>query len=431
MQRFLIPFASLVASAATAHAQPAPAPEPAGPPSQPADQPPNQPAQPPVEAAPPVQPPPPAPAEAKPEGPRKLSVGKESPGATFTPGLNLQGWFVYDESKKSATDDTKVSTSTFRVKRLEVSGSGDLIPGAVKYKFMFDLGRVIDTPPTTNAVNATGGAVTVPNATGPFSTLQDFFVTFTGDYADVSIGQFKNTVSWEAYQPATKIILPERSFIGAQIGGKRDVGLRLDKTFKKFMYSLNLFNGAGQNTTDNNNQKDVSFRLEVYPIPGMTIAGATYDSIGYRTRRGTKDRWEGDFVYETGPFKIQAEFVRLQDVLVADADPIKSQGGYVALAYKFPEMGSGAWKGVLQPVVRFGYWDPNADTNVNPAMATAANTNIVAGVNDERMDYEVGFNYYLRGHEMKIQASYDRQQYDNSSTKPANNEVIVATQLWF
>jgi len=119
-----------------------------------------------VEAAPPVQPTPP-PAEAKPEGPRKLAVGKESPGATFTPGLNLQGWFVYDESKKSATDDTKASTSTFRIRRLEVSGGGDLIPGAVKYKFMFDLGRVLDTPTTSTAVNATGGSVTVPNATGP------------------------------------------------------------------------------------------------------------------------------------------------------------------------------------------------------------------------------------------------------------------------
>jgi len=28
-------------------------------------------------------------------------------------------------------------------------------------------------------------------------------------------------------------------------------------------------------------------------------------------------------------------------------------------------------------------------------------------------------------------ASYDRQQFDRSSVKPANNEVIVATQVWF
>jgi hypothetical protein len=53
------------------------------------------------------------------------------------------------------------------------------------------------------------------------------------------------------------------------------------------------------------------------------------------------------------------------------------------------------------------------------------------GGNDERFDYEVGVNYYLRNHEMKLQASYDRQQFDNSDAKPPVNEVIVAAQVSF
>jgi hypothetical protein len=321
-----------------------------------------------------------------------------------------------------------LSTSTFRIRRLEISASGDIIPGFVKYKFMFDPSRVRDTLNTVNAAGPTPGT-TVPVRTpaSALSTLQDFYITLQSEVVDFSIGQFKNTVSWEGYAPASKIILPERSFLGNLLGGQRDIGIRLDKTFKMFSYSLNLFNGAGQNNFDNNNQKDISARIEVYPIPGLTIAGSTYDSIGYRTRAGTKDRYEGDLRYESGPFLFQSEFIRSSDVFANGADAVTGQGFYGLLGYKFPKMGSGNWAGVLQPVVRFGMFDPNTDTDLDPSKVAASNF----GGNDERTDIEVGFNYYLRSHEMKFQASYDRQQFDNSDLKPAVNEVIVAAQISF
>src|SRR5262245_35118686 len=383
MQRLAILYLTVAAFAAPATAQPAP--PPAEPPATPADQPPNAPAQPPAEAA---ATPPPAPTA---EGPKKLAVGKESPGASFTPGLLMQGWFVLDENTKpSAAGDTNVATTTFRIRRLEISASGDIIPGFVKYKFMFDPSRVRDTLNTVNAVNAAGMPVPVRTPASAISTLQDFYITFASDVADFSIGQFKNTVSWEGYASAAKIILPERSFLGNLLGGQRDLGIRLDKTFKMFMYSLNLFNGAGQNNFDTNNQKDVSFRLEIYPIPGLTIAGSTYDSIGYRTKAGTKDRWEGDLRYESGSFLFQSEFIHNRDVFADGGTPVDGQGFYALLGYKFPEMGSGHWKGVLQPVVRVGMYDPNVDVNLDPTMVAATNF----GGNDERFDYEVGVNYY-------------------------------------
>jgi phosphate-selective porin len=292
---------------------------------------------------------------------------------------------------------------------------------------MFDPSRVRDTTTSTTVSTPGGGTTTVRTPSGVVSTLQDFFITFQSEYADVSIGQFKNTVSWEGYASAAKILMPERSFVGNLLGGQRDVGVRIDKTFKQGMYSLNLFNGAGQNNLDNNNQKDVSLRIEVYPVPGLTIAGSTYDSLGYRTRAGTKDRWEGDLRYEGGPFLFQSEYIYARDVFANDAAAIKAQGFYAAAAFKLGEIGSGDWKGVLQPVVRFGYYDPNTDVNLDPKTVPGSNF----GGNDERMDYEVGLNYYLRAHEMKLQASYDRQQFDNSDAKPAVNEVIVAAQVWF
>jgi hypothetical protein len=424
IQRLWISSLSVVAFAASVSAQPAPAPPPKEPPSTPADQPPNAPAQPPGENPTPPPPPPPAPASAP--APKKLSVAKDSPGASFTPGLLMQGWFVYDKTSRTAAGETvDLSVSTFRIRRLEIYGSGDMIPGLVKYKFMFDPSRARDTQITQTAVDASGAPVTIRTPSGVVSALQDFYITFPSELADLSIGQFKNTVSWEGYASSTKIILPERAFLSNLIGGVRDIGLRLDKTFQKFSYSLNLFNGAGQNTLDTNNQKDISLRVEVYPIPGLTIAGATYDSIGYRTRAGTKDRWEGDLRYESGPFLFQSEYIHTRDVIGSTS--IDGQGFYAAVAFRLGEIGSGKWKGVLQPAARFAFYDPNTAVNLDPMTVAASNF----GGNDERMDYEVGLNYYLRAYEVKFQVGYDRQQFDNKDVKNPINEVIVAAQIGY
>ena len=109
------------------------------------------------------------------------------------------------------------------------------------------------------------------------------------------------------------------------------------------------------------------------------------------------------------------------------AKAVNSQGFYGALAYTLKGIGAGSLKGDLQPVVRVGYFDPNTDADVDPSMVAASNF----GGNDERTDIEVGLNYYLRGHEMKFQVSYDRQQFDQKDIKPANNEVIFNAQVWF
>ena len=47
---------------------------------------------------------------------------------------------------------------------------------------------------------------------------------------------------------------------------------------------------------------------------------------------------------------------------------------------------------------------------------------------DELYHYDVGLNYYLQGHEMKLQASYQRQQFED---KAAINEFIAAAQVWY
>jgi len=439
MQRLPILFLALGAFAAPAAAQPAPDASPAAPAAEPPAEPAVMPAPSEPVATPLAEPAAAAPAKPPEDMPRKLAVGKEAKGAFFVPGLLLQGWFVNDtQSGQDATGaDTTVSTlSTFRIRRAEISLGGEMIPKFLKYKVMFDPSRVRDTLNTTTAVNATGGNVTVSTPASAVSTLQDFYLTFQSEYADVSIGQFKIPVSWEGFNSSSKLLLPERAFTSNLLGDKRDLGLRVEKTFEKFGYVAGVYNGSALNNLDSNNQKDLALRLEAYPIKGMTIAAMAYDSVGYRTRAGTKDRWEGDFRYDNGELLIQAEYIRAVDVKASGATECKnaagkctSQGGYGALGYTIKDVGSGDWKGNLQPVVRVGFWDNDTDNPANDAMATAEL---------ERLDFEVGLNYYLRSHEAKLQLSYDRQQFTNPDVAagalpphPAVNEIILACQTAF
>ena len=361
--------------------------------------------QPPTVTPPPVEPPK-ADKPAEPPGPTKLSVGKEGQGR-IQPGILAQGWFLLDRN------GGKTTTSTFRLRRAEISVKGEILPKKVAVQIMIDPAKVRE-PVNTTLTDSGGNTVVVPTPAASLSILQDFYITFLSKNIDVSVGQFKIPVSWEGYNSSSKIIMPERALVSNLFGDKRDLGVRLAKTFKMWGYSAGIFNGQGANNLDTNIQKDLALRLEVYPVEGLTIAGVTYNSVGVRDKAGTKDRFEGDVRYEHGPYLAQAEYIRARDVAKDGADAITAQGFYAAFGYMIKNKDLG---GDLQPIVRVGYVDPDTSINVDPAM----------GGNDERWHYDVGVNYYLKAHEMKLQASYQRVQFETKT--PNVNEFILAAQV--
>lgn len=336
----------------------------------------------------------------------KLAAGKEG---FVQLGMLLQGWFVFDRAGGASTPP-----STFRLRRAELHVKGEIVAKRVGFAVMVDPAKVLEFSSTTITLES-GEQITVrqPSSGGSIAALQDFFITFMSSYADVSLGQFKIPVSLEGVTSSSKLLMPERAIASRQFGDRRDLGIRIAKSFTRWGYHAGVYNGSGLNTRDNNNQKDVALRLEAYPTKGMTIAAVTYDSIGYRDRAGTKDRWEADVRYETGPFLVQAEYIRARDVMADGGDPINGQGVYGAIGLTIKGAGQG---GELQPVVRVGYLDLDTGVDLDPSM----------GGNDELVHYEVGANYYLKANEIKLQASYQRQQFD---TKAPVNEIIVAAQI--
>jgi hypothetical protein len=166
-------------------------------------------------------------------------------------------------------------------------------------------------------------------------------------------------------------------------------------------YALGIVNGAGPNTLDDNNVRDVIARL-AFTVPSdfhswlrqITLGGTgyfgsqnTYLADGPpRTLagRGTKRRLGVDFYYNHWPFGVTYEFIHGEDVAtpgpaLADArrTNIDSDAHTVTLFLSFGEQFVGGfrnqgryddwWPKTYQPFVRYDRFDPNKD-NSNDAV---------------------------------------------------------------
>ena len=311
----------------------------------------------------------------------------------------------------------------FRVRRAELSVRGDILPGWISYKVMIDPARSVSfgtatydvqnqDPPPTDPANPEQVTVRAPSS-AVADMFQDYYLTFLVPYVDISIGQFKIPVSWEGYNSSGHLIFPERFLIARQWGDKRDLGIRLAHRFDYFGYSAGVFNGSGQNAFETNNSKDLALRLEAYPIEGLTIAGVAYATVGDRSQAGTKDRYEGDVRFERWGFLFQAEYIAARDV-GANGTVAWAHGFYAAAGYTFED--------IIQPVVRFGWYDPDMDRHTDTDPATAA------GHADEFWQLDGGLNWYIQGWEALLQLSYSRFQYDD---RTANNQVTLAAQVHY
>ena len=405
-------------------------------------------APPPAPAPPPVVAPvaPPAAEAVKEEKPAAADPDKLAVAKTgfFQPSANLQVWAIAEHLGNARTDKDAWASS-FRVRRAEIKVKGDIIPKKFGYQVMFDPARLLDlktnavnnvtttTAPdgtmtsTTTSVNTLGTAPAYGGSTmltgANTSILQDVQLTYMTDYADISIGQFKIPVSYEGANSASRLIFPERSLVSRAFGDKRDIGFKVEKKFEYFGYLLGVYNGAGQNNIDGNDQKDIALRLEAYPIKDLTLAVVGYTSVGDRDLPGTKDRIEGDIKLEKSNFLLQAEAIRGWDVVgtAASHTKIQGQGFYVLAGYTFFD--------ALQPVVRIGSIDPEVGKDEGPLKAVAGDPKSLAP-NDEITAYEVAVNYYLKKHDAKVQLSgsfFDPEQRESKTTF----DLIFATQIAF
>lgn len=343
---------------------------------------------PPPELAPPPAPEP-AKEEAKPSLADKLGFGKN--GGFFQPGGLVQIWAGGQHVERSPT-----TSYGFRLRRIEFVAKGEILPKLLSYRIVADFAKLpgVTTGTSNVAVTAPDGApspgtVAVPTTTigADRSVLQDAFITYISEYADIGIGQFKMPVSLEALQSNQTTLLPERSRVTREYADTRDVGIRVTKKIADvFYYNVSLFNGAGINVQDGNKAKDLALRLEAYPIPGLTVAGSVYGTVGARAADPVKNRVEGSARFEAEGFIAQGEYIHAWTG--NKARKLEGHGAYLALAYTIADQ----W----QPAARVGLLDTNLDD-----LPTTVPTE--AGV---QRQFELGVNYLVKGYDAKFTAAF-------------------------
>lgn len=238
------------------------------------------------------------------------------------------------------------------------------------------------------------------------------------DYLNFTIGESKVPFSLENLIADRQLELPDRSqvvealvarstdVIGNQNG--RDLGFQAGGNLLKYAnhflldYQIGLFNGAGINLSDNNNNKDLAGRLVVHPTKLLGIGGSFYSGTGfYGTPTATnhvRNRTGLELNYEYQRLFVRSEFIAGKDGAIK-RNGWYAETGYFVIPSKF------------QLILKFDTYDPNTVVSKN---ATT--------------DYVVGATWHFN-HWSKIQAAFTMIKKE-ASTK-TNNTGTIQYQITF
>ncbi|HXB32840.1 MAG TPA: porin [Puia sp.] len=197
--------------------------------------------------------------------------------------------------------------------------------------------------------------------------------------------------------------------VGNQNG--RDVGIQLNgslfRTEDRYLldYYVQLLDGAGINTLDNNQSKDLDARLVLHPLRVLSLGGSYYDGFDRFTGTPTKDqlrtRWGLEADLELNNLAIKSEYIHGQDGttnLKTGTSATLHQGWYGQVGYFILPRH-------LQGVFRYDWYDPNtAKSQVNSAY------------------YDFGLNYFFNVW-TKVQVYYSLR---NQQGPTINNNMFEA-----
>lgn len=193
--------------------------------------------------------------------------------------------------------------------------------------------------------------------------------------------------------------------IGNQNG--RDIGIQIGGSIARLKdrylldYALQLLDGAGINTLDNNQSKDIDARLVFHPLKWINIGGSYYDGYDRFTSNLGKDqertRWGAELALVQDRWSVKGEYIKGQE---GAHNPTTQQGWYGQAAYFIlPKQ--------LEGIVRYDWYDPNtAKTQVKSTY------------------YDFGLSYYFNVW-TKIQIYYSLRNEEG----PLVNNNLFETQL--
>ncbi|MCK5241093.1 hypothetical protein KAR34_01455 [bacterium] len=295
--------------------------------------------------------------------------------------LKIHGYLqtYYSWFEKSNPD------SYFEIKRARLTLDGK-IAQAVKSKIQID------------AASSTNLLLDASISYQPFS------------FMNLKMGQFKMPFSEEQIGSSAKLDVFHRSEVTSKLSYNYDLGLMAEGKLlkKKIYYGAGVFNGAGRNQADNNDNKDVVGRVVFSPLAGsgslldgFSLGGAF--QIGRQPQVGTdegeRNRYGGLLKYTYAGFKLQGEYI-YQEKEQVDASKKFASGWYALATYcVIPEMIA---------AVKFEMYDPNQAIDLDGSQIGS-----------------IGLNYFLA--KIKIQATY-RLKKRETDINPIK-EFYLMTQI--
>jgi phosphate-selective porin OprO/OprP len=269
-----------------------------------------------------------------------------------------------------------------------------------------------------NGTAPTGGALVSP-------TLLDGFITYRPfEFLKITAGQFTIPFSLENLKQDRSLETTDRSqvvtalvarkgdvsnglvdSIGNQNG--RDLGIQLSGSFIRIEnryfadYYIALLGGAGINTVDNNQSKDIDARIVLHPFKAFDIGTSYYNGFDKFTTSTTKSqnriRWGAEAALNLNFLSVKGEYIRGQE---GNHNPINHEGWYVQTSYFLLAKR-------LQGVFRYDVYNPNTiETKSNALTSTY---------------YVFGLNYFFNVW-TKIQLNYSRR----TENQAVNNDVFTA-----
>ena len=236
------------------------------------------------------------------------------------------------------------------------------------------------------------------------------------DLLNFTIGQAKIPFSMENLASSNKMESIDRSQVVEALVARskdtignhngRDIGVQLGGSFgkieKRYLidYKIGFFNGAGINTDDKNDYKDIVGRLVFHPIKGFDLGGSYYTGVSGKLAPGNQDRkrFGLEVNYEFKRFFIRGEYIEGKDAAVK-RNGWYAQAGYFLIPAKF------------QLIAKYDTYDTNT-----------------AKPNDISTAYLIGGTYNFNNWS-RIQAGYTIKREEGKEL--TNNYGVMQYQISF
>jgi hypothetical protein len=341
----------------------------------------------------------------------------------------LQEW-AYDGS--DVLGKSPNIADTFKMRRIQIGLAGNITPQTY-FSVNVDPAKSLSATATTTVTPTTNpktGVTTYPATTAVSvnqanNILQDAYLGYhLTSTSDVEVGQQKVPMSMDGLSGGNELTVDRAIFNNSElsanqgrVGDIRDLGVMYRLHTQPFEGAVAVMDDAGndQNTTDNNNAKEVFYHGDLHMIP-HTMVGAYGEFGGGIQSQGAasenRQRVGGEIRYDGGPSTIQGEYVQGRDGGTGSAQyspyPLRTQGGYVLYGYTVNPR--------VQLVTRGEYWNPNRS--------------LTGASYVHEYDLTLGVNYYLYKGLSKIQLNWVRKDIEGpNATNPAATGPTGASQL--